>query len=191
MENNTSFDFDMPEPLEPRPSGAGLVSGFLGTAKTVLLRPRVFFEAMPVEGGLLGPYFFFVLCTLLFLLVTIVLNVRAGATLDPQFFLAILLAFAMPFVSAALLHFFLNKLLQTKGTFEATFRVVCYASAVYLLAWIPILGFLLQFYEIYLSILGLSVVHRTTMGKALLAVIGVALVILFAVFLGMQAVITP
>ena len=66
--------------------------------------------------------------------------------------------------------------------------MICYSSAVNLFAWIPIVGILLQFYEIYLSALGLSVVHRTTVARALLAVIAAALTIFLAVLLSVQAV---
>ena len=70
-------------------------------------------------------------------------------------------------------------MLRTGGSYEATFRVICYASAVNLFAWIPIvlIILLLQFYEIYLSALGLSVVHRTGFGQALLVVIGALLTV--------------
>jgi len=52
--------------------------------------------------------------------------------------------------------------------------VVCYASAVNLFAWFPVFFVILlfQFYEIYLSALGLSIVHRVSVGQALLVVIG-------------------
>jgi len=80
----------------------------------------------------------------------------------------------MPFVSAGILNFLFTKLLRTGGSYEATFRVVCYASAVNLFAWFPVFFVILlfQFYEIYLSALGLSIVHRVSVGQALLVVIG-------------------
>ena len=42
---------------------------------------------------------------------------------------------------------------------------------------LPILILLFQFYEIYLSALGLSFVHRTGLGQALLVVIGTLLTV--------------
>jgi hypothetical protein len=100
----------------------------------------------------------------------------------------VFLALWMPFLSAALLFFILTKIQGTKGSYEATFRVVCYASAVNLLAWVPIVGILCQFYEVYLWIVGLSVVHRTSIGQALLAVIGATLALIFVIFLAAQAI---
>ncbi|UCG11041.1 MAG: YIP1 family protein [Deltaproteobacteria bacterium] len=191
MENHKSVNSEMPEPIQPQPSGAGLISGFIGTAKAVILSPRVFFPAMPIEGGLLGPYVFFLLCTFLYLVVSVVLNVGSARSLDPRFFLMILVALAMPFLSALLLYTFLAKLWRTGASYEATFRVVCYASAVNLVSWIPILGIFFQFYEIYLSTLGLSIVHRTTMGRALLAVVATALTLFLAVFMSVQSFFIP
>ena len=190
MEDHIPVSSEMPEPLRPQPSGVGLIRGFLGTVKAVLLSPHTFFPGMPVEGGLLGPYFFFLLCTGLFFLVFSVVRMREVGSFEPAILLMMSVALATPFVSAALLYLFLTKLLGTRGSYEATFRVVCYASAVNLLAWIPIfvIGILLQFYEVYLSALGLSVVHQTSMGKALLAVIGTAFAIFLTILLGGQAI---
>ena len=110
----------------------------------------------------------------------------AGSDDTVQALLLIVLALGMPFVSAAILYFFLKSMRGTGGSYEATFRVVCYSSAVNLFAWIPIVGILFQLYEIYLSALGLSVVHRTTVGRALLAVIAAALTIFLVAFLAVR-----
>jgi hypothetical protein len=191
MDDQTPYDSKLPDPVKPQSSGGGLISGFLGTARAVLVRPREFFPEMPVEGGLLGPYFFFWLCTLAFFLISLFMNIMSGSIVTIRAFLLIFLTLAMPFVSAAILHFFLRNMLGTRGSYEATFRVVCYSSAVNLFAWIPIVGILFQFYEVYLSALGLSVVHRTTVGRALLAVIAAALAIFLVVFMAFQQLQSP
>ena len=56
MENGVSFNDDLPDPVQPEPSASGLLKGFWGTARAILLSPRKFFPSMPVEGGLMGPY---------------------------------------------------------------------------------------------------------------------------------------
>jgi hypothetical protein len=177
MENDASFNSGFPEPVQPEPSGAGLIRGFFGTAKAVLLSPRVFFPSMPVEGGILGPYVFFFLCTLFSFLVSLVFALATSKSLSPWTFFIMIAALWMPFVSAAILNLLFTKLLGRGGSYEATFRVVCYASAVNLFAWIPDLFVILlfQLYEIYLSALGLSVVHRTGLGQAVLVVVGALL----------------
>ncbi|MCG6944647.1 MAG: YIP1 family protein [Deltaproteobacteria bacterium] len=179
MEDGTSFNSGMPEPVQPEPSGAGLFRGFLGTAKAVLLGPRTFFPNIPLEGGLLGPYVFFLFCTGFSFLVSLGLTVAMSGSVSPWHLLVMFAALWMPFISAAILNLLSTKLLRTAGTYEATFRVVCYASAVNLFAWIPVLPLILlfQFYEIYLTALGLSFVHRISLGQALMVVIGTLLAV--------------
>ena len=179
MEDNASVNSGFPEPVQPESPGVGLIRGFFGTAKAVLISPRVFFPSMPVEGGLLGPYIFFLLCTMFSFVVSSVLTVAMSKSLSAWSLIILIAALWMPFVSAAILNLLFTKLLGKRGTYEATFRVVCYASAVNLFAWIPDILVILvfQFYEIYLSALGLSVVHRTSLGQALLVVIGALLTV--------------
>lgn len=179
MEDGASFNSGKPEPVQPEPSGAGLLRGFLGTARAVIFSPRTFFPSMPLEGGLLGPYVFFLFCTGFSFLISLGLTVAMSGSVSPWHLLVMFAALWMPFFSAAILNFLFTKLLRTGGTYEATFRVVCYASAVNLFAWIPVLPLILlfQFYEIYLSALGLSFVHRTRLGQALLVVVGTLLIV--------------
>jgi len=134
---------------------------------------------MPVEGGLTGPYVFFLFCTTFSFVASILLTLAMSGSISPWILLVMFTALWMPFVSAAVLNFLFTKLLRSGGSYEATFRVVCYASAVNLFAWIPafLVILLLQSYEIYLSALGLSIVHRTSVGQALLVVIGSLLTI--------------
>jgi hypothetical protein len=179
MENGVSFNADLPDPVQPEPSGSGLLKGFLGTARAILLSPRKFFPSMPVEGGLVGPYFFFLFCTTFSFVASICLTLAMSGSISPWILLVLFAAIWMPFVSAAVLNFLFTKLLRSGGSYEATFRVICYASAVNLFAWIPafLVILLFQCYEIYLSALGLSIVHRTSVGQALLVVIGALLTI--------------
>jgi hypothetical protein len=102
-----------------------------------------------------------------------------SGSVSPWHLLVMFAALWMPFISAAILNLLSTKLLRTAGTYEATFRVVCYASAVNLFAWIPVLPLILlfQFYEIYLTALGLSFVHRISLGQALMVVIGTLLAV--------------
>lgn len=142
---------------------------------------------MPVEGGLLGPYVFFLFCTTFSFVVSICITLASSGSISPWILLVMFAAIWMPFVSAGVLNFLFTKLLRTGGSYEATFRVVCYASAVNLFAWIPVFLVILLFqcYEIYLSALGLSIVHRTSVAQALLVVIGALLAI--SVFITLAA----
>jgi len=179
MEDGVSFNTDLPDPVQPEPSAGRLLKGFLATAKAVLLSPRKFFPSMPVEGGLMGPYVFFLFCTSFSFVASICLTLAMSGSISPWILLVMFAAMWMPFVSAAILTFLFTKLLRSPGSYEATFRVICYASAVNLFAWIPafLVILLFQCYEIYLSALGLSVVHRTSVAQALLVVVGALLTI--------------
>ncbi|MBW1981687.1 MAG: YIP1 family protein [Deltaproteobacteria bacterium] len=181
MSDPSSDNTKLPDPVEANSFSSGLLRGFIGTAKTVLFRPRTFFPTMPVEGGLLGPYVFFLLCTSIFFGVTLGVNMVAAGGFDYRILPMLLVALCMPFVSSGIIFFVLTRVFNTTGSYEASFRVVCYASAVNLLAWIPLVGFIGQFYEIYLSTLGLAIVHRTTMLRALVAVVATALAVFLAV----------
>jgi hypothetical protein len=144
----------------------------------VLVNPKAFFQAMPVDGGLLQPYIFYLLCTSLFFAATLALTLAGPAGLAPQILIAAGLIPVVPFVDAALLHLFMVKFVDGAGSYESTFRVVCYASAVNLVTWVPLVGLLGQFYEIYLAAVGASIVHRARLGRTLLAVVATALVFL-------------
>ena len=158
------------QPIRPGRRGADFLYGFLETAKGVLSRPKTFFPTMPVEGGFAAPHLFFLLCTGVFILASIGMNLGESGELDPRILILVFLAPLLPFVDAVLLYLIAARLLGGRGSYEATFRVVCYASAVNLFTWVPLVGLLAQLYEIYLAALGLSVVHRIGIGRAFVAV---------------------
>lgn len=77
-----------------------------------------------------------------------------------------------PFVTAALVHFFLMIVGGAKKTYIDTFRVVCYASAPSFLAFIPFGGSAVSWiWIVILQVIGIKVVHGTTTGKSLFAVV--------------------
>jgi len=80
------------------------------------------------------------------------------------------------FISGAIYQF-LFKQLNGTGTYEGTVRVVSYSSAVSLLVWIPILGWLFALYQIYLFIIGGTFVHDLPTSKSAIAVLIPILVI--------------
>ncbi|MFP3870682.1 MAG: YIP1 family protein [Syntrophobacteria bacterium] len=193
MQDDESLHSQVPQPPGFNHSERGFIGGFLTTARAVLLRPKLFFPHMPVAGGYLGPYVFFLICTSFSFLVSLSLDVATGEEMPLTVFLGMTLALLMPFLSAALLNLFCTRLLQTSGSYEATFRVVCYANAVNLLAWIPVFFILalVQLYQIYLCALGLSVVHRTSIGRALLAIVGTVVTVSFGIGLVARLFLSP
>jgi len=56
--------------------------------------------------------------------------------------------------------------------YEATFRIAAYSSVVYLVSWMPVLGWIVgAIYGIYLGVVGIRAVHGTTTGRAALVVL--------------------
>jgi hypothetical protein len=74
------------------------------------------------------------------------------------------------FIGAAILNL-IYKLLGGTGTYEGTVRFMSYATAVQVLSWIPILGFIVGLYRIYLYIVGGMSVHNVSMGRSAIAVL--------------------
>lgn len=69
--------------------------------------------------------------------------------------------------------------------FEATFRVVCYVSAIQLLTWIPILNIIAGIYGLYVAYFGIREVHATTRQRAAAVVaIPVLVLIVLAILFG-------
>src|SRR5215207_6763096 len=69
--------------------------------------------------------------------------------------------------------------------FEASFRVVCYVSAIQLLTWIPILNIIAGIYGLYVAYCGIREVHATTRQRAAAVVaIPVLVLIVLAILFG-------
>ena len=75
------------------------------------------------------------------------------------------------YLTAAIQHLFVLLFVRERRGFWATFLVVAYQSAVWLVSWVPVLGLLVNLYGIYVVTVGLREMHGTTTGRALLAVI--------------------
>ncbi len=76
------------------------------------------------------------------------------------------------YVQAAVQHLFVLVFVRERRGFWATFPVVAYAGGVIaLLFWIPVLGYLLGLYGLYVAATGLRELHGTTTTRALFAVL--------------------
>jgi hypothetical protein len=79
------------------------------------------------------------------------------------------------FVGTAILHvsfMIVGALTNSKSQFEGTFRVVAYSSIAHIAYVIPFLGGLVVLvWRIYLMMLGVQQLHKTTQGKALIGIL--------------------
>lgn len=189
-----SGDFNLSDPVQ----------SFVRTTREVLLNPVGFFRSIPRQGGFLPPLAYALICSVIAgvlsgigsLLLALIGDQGVGAAIGVLFTTIIITPIATAvglFIAAGIYHLLVWLLVKPSNAgFEATFRVVAYASALQLLSWlaaIPILGILVAvaigIYNIVLSVLGIREVHSTSTGKAALIVlipvaIGIVLGLLIA-----------
>jgi len=142
-------------------------TSFIGVVKTVLTKPSDFYQHMPTTGGFSSPVIFLAIC----LGVSGILAVFITGGNFSIFFKLLIIGVIFSFIGAGVLHLIATKLFFGDGQYEGTYRVVAYAGAVDLLAWIPVLGILAAFYGFYLQMLGLEKTHRITRGQAVITIL--------------------
>lgn len=171
----------------------GFFNALVETVRLVLLEPSKTFASMPPLGGFGAPLFFFVFCatvggvaSLGYQMALSAVNPAAGtpeqqalahalastAVLGSTIMILPFFFAAMVFVSAALTHLALMIVGGAKKSFEATFRVTCYAGgSTSVLNLLPVCGALAAWiWNIVVMVLALSEVHGISKGRAVVAV---------------------
>lgn len=168
--------------------GVPWMTGLVETVKLLLSKPREAFERMPITGDPLRPLVFAILLGWIGAIFNAVWSVAFkgmmpspgsyGAYAMPAYFVPMTALFApilvvcAILVSAAVYHLMLMIVGGAKGGFLATMRVICYAQAPQAIQILPLCGGLIAAVgAILLTIQGLSVAHRISLGKATLAVL--------------------
>jgi hypothetical protein len=193
----------------------GFITALFRTMKQVLFSPKAFFSAMPVNKGVSGPLFYAVIIsffgTTVGLLAQFALSGFMGSTAPEgggmpgvgvslfQTAFLIIYAIALPillvigfFIASGIFHVCLLIVGAGKRGFEATFRVVAYTTSSQVFALIPFLGaFIITIYNLVLWTIGFREVHRTTTGRAFVAVLLPMVVVIFFIVLIVLAVIIP
>ena len=143
------------------------IDEFIGTWKKVITTPGDFFKEMPTSGGYGEPLKFAVVN---YIIAGIGLTL---VSLGGAFFMIV----AMPiigiiglFISGAILYICF-KIVGGSGSYEGTVRMLSYISAVNAVAWIPILGWIIALYVIYLWIVGGTFVHNITTMRSVIAIL--------------------
>jgi hypothetical protein len=176
----------------------GFGAGLAETAQQVLTSPQAFFRAMPVTGGIPDPLLYGLLVSYIGLVAAAVYNAVFNTTFGAAFSqlgdrpeLERLLPFFSGgagllmnlimgpifitvglFIWSGILHLLLLLLGGGARGFEATFRVVAYASTTNLIQIVPFCGGVVGgIYGIVLAIIGLSAAHGDSTGKAAAAVL--------------------
>lgn len=170
--------------------------GYVETWKEVMQTPSDFYKEMSKTGGYADPLTFaaisFIVYALLAALFTILFghgmymdgsmyggmyNGMYGGMRGLGFFAILMTVIITPiagiislFIEAAILYI-IYKILGGAGTYEGTVRFISYATAVLVLSWIPIIGWIAGIYGIYLYIVGGMYVHDVSMARSVIAII--------------------
>ncbi len=180
----------------------GAFTAYVQTWRMVMSRPSEFFAKMPVSGGLLGALLYALITGTLGGLASLFWQVilpgrnpvletilaSQGLTesqvMSAAVFLAPFAVIVQTFVWAAILHLMIVLLAGGGRGFEATFRVVSFATTPQLLAVIPICGGLIaSFWSFALVIIGLRETHRISGAVATLAALIPVVSLLFLFFM--------
>ena len=176
----------------------GLASALVETTKQILARPVAFFQAMPTSGGIGSPLLYAVIMGWLGVVAagfysalfnSVVGSGMAAFDESPEFaqafnlaqswggflvqvvFGGVMVAIGV-FIFSGIFHVMLLILGGARRDFEATFRVVSFAYAPYVLALIPFCGGVVAgVWWIVLAVIGLTHAHEITGGKAVAAVL--------------------
>ncbi|WP_292376997.1 MULTISPECIES: YIP1 family protein [unclassified Methanosarcina] len=177
--------------------------GYVETWKEVMQTPSDFYREMPKTGGYADPLTFaaisFIVYALLAALFTVLFghgmymdgsmyggmyNGMYGGMRGLGFFAILMTVIITPiagiislFIEAAILYI-IYKILGGAGTYEGTVRFISYATAVLVLSWIPIIGWIAGIYGIYLYIVGGMYVHDVSMTRSVIAIILPTLIVI-------------
>ncbi|MBN1253909.1 MAG: YIP1 family protein [Deltaproteobacteria bacterium] len=203
----------------------GFFSALFRTMKEVLFAPTAFFSKMPVSKGLAPPLFYGVIvnfvCGLSAILLLVILfgsmwsfpggegvegmgggvqRFQTTSIIIFAIFLPILIAIGL-FIWSGIYHLCLLIVGAGKRGFEVTFRVVAYTSSAQVFGIMPVVGGFIAFiYYLFLLTIGFRESHRTTTGRALIAVLlpiivfaflGIAFAIIIPLFLASQGPMMP
>jgi hypothetical protein len=182
------------EPLPLEKPGYPALEGIYETAKLFLLNPSDAFARMSTSGDIGRPLLFAVVLGWVGIVAAQLYQLlipRFGMpwryfpemerslhfALRPVFTIGMMVlapVFVLlgVFIWAAILHLFLLVVGAGEKGFTTTVRVVCYAGVVQIAQVLPLCGGLLALvWSIVLEIVGLAVAHRTSQGKAAVAVL--------------------
>jgi len=181
-------------PWEDR--GRSVFDAFFETIKLLATSPGEAFQRMPITGGIGRPLFYAIAIGWIGVAVGVVWNVLfqgvslpfvrstedlagLGAMYGLTIGWAVMVAVLAPlfiiiavFIASAILHLMLLIVGGGNSGFEATVRVVCYTHTAELAGFIPCCGWIVGLvWTVVLYVIGFSIAHRTTQGKALVAVL--------------------
>jgi hypothetical protein len=162
------------------------ISSLFATAGRVLSHPQRFFEGLDPEGSFLTPTAFAIGAYIVYAVLAgfsytaaIALVEQHPFTLAPALGAVVGNLAGVPVVLlltplfVAVTHLCVRLFAGERGAgYRATYRAICYASAPDILAWVPVVGLVVDVvWAVVLATIGLRVMHHTTTRRALLVVV--------------------
>jgi len=151
---------------------------YIKTWKEVILKPAEFYRKMPATGGYAEPLTFaainYVISWLLSVLASFsLLTIYGSESRYSDFGIlsallgAILLAIFASLILLAPIANFFYKATGGTGNLEGTLRLSLYASAALIFPAVPLIAPVALIYELYLLIVGGTIVHTVSMNKSM------------------------
>jgi len=169
--------------------GRSWLSAAIETVKLLIASPRAAYERVPVRADVLRPVLFALLLGWIGLLFSAMWELTVGDMIrnmmpqsgqpsPPRLVYVIMMMFGPVvvavglLVSSALIHLGLMLVGGAKNGFVATLRAISYAQAANIAMVLPFCGSLIASVGlIVLQVIGISVLHRIPIGKAIVAVL--------------------
>lgn len=162
---------------------------FAQTVRGVILEPARFFRDLDRRRPSGSAVIFAVVCGVMnILLLQLVAPVDSwiwGETYpaaDRAYWIILalspLLVWAGVYLLAALQHFLVMIFVRPREDYDATLLVYAYATALALLSWIPVVGYLASAYGLFVTMLGIRGLHDTTTTRAFLSILMPLLILL-------------
>ncbi|MCG7849624.1 MAG: YIP1 family protein [ANME-2 cluster archaeon] len=164
---------------------------YVETLKKVLTNPEGFYSEMPKSGGFQEPLTFaainFAILGLLSGIIAVILSGASATSIVISLIGVVIIGIIGLFIGGIILYIFF-KIFGGSGDYEGTVRILSYSSAAQVFAWIPVVGWIVSLYGIWLNIVGGKHVHNLTTVKSAIAVL-LPLIILAVIITLLMAVI--
>lgn len=139
--------------------------GFFDKLIMVLIDTKRFFSIMPREGGFFGPVAFALRVLIFISVFSFIIQLALGNPIDELAGTVVYSVYMILAVIAGIFVFSMPayvalKLFNGRGTYQDTVSVTAYSLASAIIIWIPVMGWIVAVYGIYLSVTGYSKVHQ-------------------------------
>jgi len=159
--NDTPAQYDTKDPI----------NSFASVWRRVMLEPRPFFEGLPATGGLQPPLAFAAICLAIGAFGFMIF----GGGLR-GFVGLFVLGLVRLFIGSAIVALIAQQLFEGRGDYEATFRALAYSIAPVVVLGVPIVKYFAALYGLYLAIIAVAKAHSFDTVRAVLTIIGTAVV---------------